>query len=350
MKLSDFDYYLPKNLIAQQPVTPRDSSRLFVLNRQTGEMKHEKFYDIHKYLKSGDVLVLNNSKVIPARLVGQKKTGGKIEIFLLREIKPGIWEALLDRKVVIGDPVSFGDNFKAEVIKLPTAKQRWLVKFDYQGQEFDNLLNKYGSVPIPPYIKSEESESDKIKKQYQTIYVSDDKKGSVAAPTAGFHFMDELITRLEKKGVQFEYVTLHVGLGTFEPVRCENIEEHQMHAEYVEVDAKTLGRLKKAKKSGRRLVTVGTTSTRVLESIFSDDEGDIVEPKGAYHGWVNIFIYPGYQFKAVSAMITNFHLPKSTLLMLVSALAGKDLIKKAYQEAVSKEYRFYSFGDAMLII
>jgi len=350
MKLSDFDYHLPKNLIAQEPVRPRDSSRLLVLKRETGEIKHEKFSALAKYLQADDVLVLNNSKVIPARLIGEKKTGGKIEIFLLREVESGIWEALLNRKVEVGDQVTISDDFRVEVVELPTEKQKWLVKFDCHGQKFDRLLNHYGLVPVPPYVKSKESENEKTTKQYQTIYANDHKKGSVAAPTAGFHFTEELIDELKKKGVQFEYVTLHVGLGTFEPVRCDDIKEHQMHAEYVEVDEKTLGRLKKAKKEGRRLVTVGTTSTRVLESVFADDKSGLQDSRKAYHDWVNLFIYPSYEFKAVDAMITNFHLPKSTLLMLVSALAGQELIKKAYQKAIAKKYRFYSFGDAMLIV
>ncbi|NQV13373.1 MAG: tRNA preQ1(34) S-adenosylmethionine ribosyltransferase-isomerase QueA [Parcubacteria group bacterium] len=344
MKLSEFDYNLPRELIAQEPTTPRDNSRLFVIGRETSEFEHRRFYDLGDYLRAGDVLVLNNSRVIPARLLGRKKTGGHVEVFLLREIESGVWEALLNRKVIIGDQISIADDFPAEVVKLPIEGQKWLVRFTCGDRKFDELLERYGQTPLPPYISPEE-EAEKVKKQYQTIYANPDKKGSVAAPTAGLHFTEELMEKLRTKGVQLEYITLHVGLGTFEPVRTDNIKEHQMHAEYVEVERETVKRLQQAKQEGRRIVAVGTTSVRTLEFLAGrEDQG------AEFRDWVNLFIYPGYEFQSVDGIITNFHLPKSTLLMLVSAFVGQELIKKAYQEAIAQEYRFYSFGDGMLIL
>ena len=357
MQLSEFDYNLPRELIAQKPTTPRDSSLLFVIERETGGFEHRRFCDLDDFLQPGDVVVLNNSRVIPARLIGRKQTGGKIEVFLLREVEGGIWEALLDRKVVIGDQIFIADDFKAEVVKLPVEGQKWLVEFGCQGRKFEQMLERHGQTPLPPYISPADSSTgsmgspqassgqEKIREQYQTIYADPDKKGSVAAPTAGLHFTEGLMARLAKKGVQFEYITLHVGLGTFEPVRSENIKEHRMHAEYVEVEQETIARLRKAKQEDRRIIAVGTTSVRTLEFLAGRKD-----QSAGLHDWVNLFIYPGYKFKLVDGMITNFHLPKSTLLMLVSAFASQELIKKAYQEAIAQKYRFYSFGDGMLIV
>ncbi|MBU1177901.1 tRNA preQ1(34) S-adenosylmethionine ribosyltransferase-isomerase QueA [Patescibacteria group bacterium] len=372
MKLSEFDYYLPRELIAQQPATPRDNSRLFVIRREAGWFEHRRFHDLGEYLQAGDVMVLNNSRVIPARLIGRRETGrlvrsvrssqldqntadkpreagGKVEVFLLQEIGDGAWEALLNRKVIVGEQIIIADGFSAEVVKLPTEGQKWLVKLDCGGRGFDELLEQYGQTPLPPYISPEDPSTDsgqeKIQEQYQTIYADPGKKGSVAAPTAGLHFTESLLEKLQRKGVQLEYITLHVGLGTFEPVRSENIKEHQMHAEYVEVERETVARLQKAKQEGRRIIAVGTTSVRTLEFLARQEDQD-----AEFRDWVNLFIYPGYEFKMIDSIITNFHLPKSTLLMLVSAFAGQELIKKAYQEAIVQKYRFYSFGDGMLIL
>lgn len=343
MKLSQFDYQLPKRLIAQKPAIPRDSSKLLVLNREDESIEHKIFYQIDRYLKRGDVIVLNNSKVIPARLLGNKETGGAIEVLLLNKIEDGIWEILVNKKVKVGDKIFFGRDFFGEIIKLPAKSEKWQLKFNCGGDEFNKNLNKFGAMPLPPYIKRNKFDKQ-VKKQYQTVFASPLKAGSVAAPTAGFHFTKRLIKKLKNNGVKFLYITLHVGLGTFAPVRENNIEKHQMHAEYAEVDQKTLTQLKKAKKEGKRIIAVGTTSTRALESV-------IITPHHKFFkGWIDLYIYPGYKFKFVDAIITNFHLPKTTLLMLVSAFAGTSLIKKAYRQAIKNNYRFYSFGDAMLII
>lgn len=367
MKLSEFDYNLPRELIAQQPTTPRDNSRLFVIEREAGGFEHRQFHDLGEYLQAGDVLVLNNSRVIPARLVGKRETGGlarsvrssqldqntadkpceaggKVEVFLLREIESGVWEALLNRKVIVGEQIIIADEFSAEVVELPVEGQKWIVRFACGDRSFAELLELHGQTPLPPYISSEE-EAKEVKKQYQTIYADPDKKGSVAAPTAGLHFTEKLMDKLRVKGVQLEYITLHVGLGTFEPVRSEIIEEHRMHAEYVQVEREVVERLRRAKQEKRRIIAVGTTSVRTLEFLARQEDQD-----AEFRDWVNLFIYPGYEFKMIDSIITNFHLPKSTLLMLVSAFAGQELIKKAYQEAIAKKYRFYSFGDGMLIL
>jgi len=335
MKLSLFDYHLPRQLIAQKPAKPRDSSRLLVYNRKTKKVIHDYFYSIGKYLRAGDVLVLNNSKVFPARLWGRKPTGGKMEVFLLKKVKGKIWEVLIGGKARrVGLEIKFPKGLKCQIIKkLPAGI--WHVKFNFGGKRFENSINKIGVAPTPPYIKSASNLKD-----YQTVYAQ--KTGSVAAPTAGFHFTKSLMAKLKKQGVQFEYVTLHVGYGTFQPVKVSEIEKHKMHPEYAELDKDTIKRLIEAKRRGRRIVAVGTTSVRVLESL-------IHRPHG-FRGWINTFIYPSYRFKFVDAMITNFHLPKSTLLMLVSALVGRKNVLGIYQRAIKKKYRFYSFGDAMLIV
>lgn len=356
MKLKLFDYYLPRQLIAQKPAKPRDSSRLLVYNRQTEKVIHDHFYNIGKYLKAGDVLVLNNSKVFPARLWGKKPTGGKMEVFLLKKFKDKVWEVLIGGKARrVGLEIKFPKGLRCQIIKkLPAGI--WQVSFNFSGRRFDNIVSKIGNAPTPPYIKQKSNLKD-----YQTVYAQ--KTGSVAAPTAGFHFTKSLMAKLKKQGIQFEYVTLHVGYGTFQLVKVDDIEKHQMHPEFVEVDKDTIKRLMEAKRHGRRIVAVGTTSVRVMESVYRLRTTDY-SPHG-FRGRINTFIYPGYRFKFVDAIITNFHLPRSTLLMLVSAFAsrggggtattckgtaGVKLIKKIYQQAINKKYRFYSFGDAMLIV
>lgn len=344
MKTSDFYYHLPKERIAQKPISPRDYSRVFVLDRKTGKAQHKKFYEIGEFLRAGDVLVLNNSKVIPARLIGRKKqTGGQIEIFLLKKISARTWEVLLgghSRRE--GIEIEFKQGLAGEIIKkLPngiwSSSARWHFRFNQGGKKFKETIKKIGQTPTPPYIKQKSNLT-----KYQTVYAQ--KEGSVAAPTAGFHFTKRLINKLKKKGIQFEYVILHVGFGTFQPVKVKNIEKHQMHPEFVEVKKDVIKRLLQAKKEGRRIIAVGTTSVRVLEIILPK------KPQVGYRAWVDKFIYPGYKFKFTDAMITNFHLPQSTLIMLVCAFAGRKNILKAYEIAKRKKYRFYSFGDAMLII
>ena len=356
MKLKQFDYNLPKNLIAQEPISPRDHSRLLLLSKNNGKIQHKHFYNIIDYLKSGDVLVLNNTKVMAARLIGKKtNTGGKVEVFLLnkhltpalsllrRGSKGEVWQCLVGgHKRKENLEVEFTKGLRAEILQN-NLDGTWQVKFNKSGADFMKLVNKIGRVPLPPYIKREQKlTSDQ--KNYQTIYADDKKIGSVAAPTAGFHFTKKLISELKKKGVQFEYVTLQVGLGTFAPVKVDDITKHKMHAEYIEIDKKTIANIIKAKSENRRIIAVGTTSVRTLESAFKK-----VSVKNQVF-WTNIFIYPGYKFKIVDAMITNFHLPKSTLLMLVSAFVGREKILKAYEEAIKKKYRFFSYGDAMLIV
>jgi len=380
MKLQDFDYYLPKNLIAQKPIRPRDHSRLLLLSKKTGRIEHKHFYDILDYLKPGDILVLNNSKVFPARLLGKKKdTGGKIEVFLLRNNFPSslysadaptdakavagkealadkqggdVWQCLLGgKRRRAGLRVKFSQGLEGRIIK-DNRDGTWEVKFNKGSKEFMRIVDKIGLTPLPPYIKRVvRCRADN--KDYQTVYANDKKIGSVAAPTAGFHFTSALLKKLKKKGVQLEYIVLHVGLGTFAPVKVDDITKHKMHAEWVEADKKTIANIYLAKSEGRRIIAVGTTSVRMLETIFQDKRGSTpklgVEPLNTFHGWTDIFIYPGYKFKVVDALITNFHLPKSTLLMLVSAFAGKKNIDKAYKQAIKRKYRFYSYGDAMFI-
>lgn len=340
MNTSDFHYDLPKELIAQEPIYPRDMSKLLVLNRNSGEIKHTIFKNIIEFVKPGDCLVLNNTRVIPARLFGVKKdTKSGIEFLLLNRKNKDTWEVILrpGKKARIGSKFIFGDSeLTAVVIEILDGGNR-IVEFQYKGL-FENVLEKLGNVPLPPYIKKEL----KDKERYQTVYSK--YEGSAAAPTAGLHFTEELLQKLSDKGITLAYITLHVGLGTFRPVKVKNIEEHKMHSEYFEITKECANAINSAKKKGGRIICVGTTSTRTLESV-ADNNGEIHESKG----WTDIFIYPGYKFKVTDELITNFHLPESTLLMLVSALAGKDNIMNAYTEAISLKYRFFSFGDAMLI-
>ncbi len=340
MRTEEFNYELPKELIAQDPIEPRDASRLMIIHRDTGDIEHKIFRDIEQYLEPGDCLVVNNTKVIPARLKGQKaKTGGQVEIFLLAEVEKDLWEVLVrpGRRLPQGTEVIFGSGrLLARIEKRLTGGER-LVSFHYDG-DFNRLIDELGEVPLPPYITKPLDELDR----YQTIYA--EKRGSVAAPTAGLHFTPELMERLEKRGVIVVAVTLRVGIDTFRPVREEVVEDHKMHSELYSVTKATAAAIDETKKRGGRIVAVGTTSVRVLET--AGETGRLVS------GTANtrLFIYPGYKFKMVDALITNFHLPRSTLLMLVAAFGGRDLMLKAYHEAISNRYRFYSFGDAMFII
>jgi len=366
MKLSDFDYHLPKELIAQSPATPRDHSRLMILDRQKKTISHRHFYNIVDYLKKGDVLVLNNTKVFPARLIGKRKdTGGKVEVFLLKKSKlkvqkskvrvkvqksaGEVWEVLIgNQRKKIGQIISFGHSLKCQIIKR-IDESVWLVEFNKSGKILEKLIDRLGQVPVPPYIKTQDSrlKTQNLRDQYQTVYAK--YQGSVAGPTAGFHFTKSLIFKLRKNGIQIEYVTLHVGLGTFAPVKVNDITKHQMHSEWASIDKKTAQRLNRAKQEGRRIIAVGTTSARTLEA-FSGIMGRLRINSRLPGKWTDIFIYPGYQFKFIDCLITNFHLPRSTLLMLISALADKNFVFKAYRQAIKKKYRFYSFGDAMIVV
>ncbi len=355
MKLKQFDYFLPKNLIAQKPVSPRDRSRLLVLDKKTGKIEHKHFYNIIEYFKAGDVLILNNTKVMPARLIGRRiNTGGKVEVFLLKRLESDVWQCLVGgHKRKENLRLEFRNGLKAVIIKN-NLDGTWQVKFNKSGANFMKLVEKIGLVPLPPYIKrGQKLKSDQM--NYQTVYADDAKLGSVAAPTAGFHFTPALLKKIKNKGVQIEYVTLQVGLGTFAPVKVNDITKHKMHSEWIEAGKKTLENILKAKQDGGRVIAVGTTSARTLESLFSKIpltpfvKGGLKEIRD-YSCWTNIFIYPGYKFKIVDAMITNFHLPKSTLLMLISAFVGRKKILEVYEQAIKKKYRFYSYGDAMLII
>lgn len=341
MYVSDFDYDLPKELIAQTPLKVRDSSRLLVMDKTSGEIRHEHFNNIINYLHKGDVLVLNDTKVIPARLVGVKEeTGAVIELLLLKDLGEDKWECLSKpaKRLKVGTIVSFGDGIlKAQVVqKFDEGLTH--VKLIYDGILME-ILDKLGSMPLPPYIHEKLEENSR----YQTVYAKN--LGSAAAPTAGLHFTPELLKRIENKGIQIAYVTLHVGLGTFRPVEVDNIMDHHMHSEFYVMDEETASILNKAKKEERRIITVGTTSTRTLETIATNNNGEFKSCSGN----TDIFIYPGYEFKAIDCLITNFHLPKSTLVMLVSALASRENILNAYKVAVLEKYRFFSFGDAMFI-
>ena len=340
MKVEDFDYYLPEELIAQTPLVKRDESRLLVLDKETGEVEHKKFYDIIDYLNPGDTLVLNDTKVLPARLIGTKEeTGAVIEILLLKNIEGDKWECLVKpaRRIKEGTIVSFGDGkLKAKCCGVFDAGIRHF-ELIYSGILME-ILEELGTMPLPPYIH-EKLEDQSL---YQTVYAKE--VGSAAAPTAGLHFTEELLEKIKDKGINIAYVTLHVGLGTFRPVSVENIEEHEMHSEFYSMSASVAKLLNETKKSGHNIVAVGTTSTRTLETI-ATKYGEFRE----CNGWTNIFIYPGYEFKGINKLVTNFHLPKSTLVMLVSALAGRENILNAYKIAVDDKYRFFSFGDAMFI-
>ena len=339
MKLTDFNYNLPEELIAQTPIQKRDESRLMLLDKNTGEIQHKIFKDIIDYLEPGDCIVRNNTKVIPARLYGKKETGANVEFVLLKNIQGDIWEAMVrpGNKLHAGAKVVFGDGLlKAEILETLKDGTR-KVNFEYTGI-FNEILDQIGLMPLPPYIHESLKDNDR----YQTVYAK--YNGSAAAPTAGLHFTDELLEKLEQKGVIIANVTLHVGIGTFRPVKVENIEEHHMHSEHYYIKQEDVDKINKAKREGHRIIAVGTTSCRVLESI-AKDNGE-VEPT---EGDTSIFIYPGYEFKCMDALITNFHLPESTLIMLVSAFAGFDNIMNAYNTAVKEKYRFFSFGDAMFI-
>lgn len=340
MKVSDFDYYLPENLIAQHPIEPRDSSRLLVLHRETKKIEHNVFGNIDKYLNPGDTLVINETMVLPARLFATRETGAVIEVVLLNQISIDKWEVLVrpGKKAKVGTKLIFSpDELEAYVVDNTESGGR-ILEFKYSGNFFE-IIDRIGQMPLPPYIKEELVD----KERYQTVYARE--RGAAAAPTAGLHFTNELLKSLEEKGIIIAKVLLHVGLGTFRPVKVENISEHSMHAEYYEIDAVNAEKINNAKKNGNKVISVGTTSSRTLESVALPD-GTVQPGKG----WTDIFIYPGYKFKVVDGLITNFHLPKSTLLMLISAFAGRDLIMDTYREAVEKEYRFFSFGDAMFII
>ena len=339
MELSDFNYYLPEELIAQTPIEKRDESRLMVLDKNTGEIEHKIFRDIIDYWQPGDCLVRNNTKVIPARLYGKKETGANVEFVLLKNLEGDIWETMVrpGNKLHSGAKVIFGDGLlRAEILETLQDGTR-KVKFEYDGI-FNEILDKIGLMPLPPYIHESLKDNDR----YQTVYAK--YEGSAAAPTAGLHFTDELLKKIEEKGISIANVTLHVGIGTFRPVKEKNIEDHQMHTEHYYIKQEDADKINKAKLSGHRVIAVGTTSCRTIETIA--DEKGLVK---ACEGDTGIYIYPGYKFKCLDALITNFHLPESTLVMLVSALAGRENILNAYNEAVKEKYKFFSFGDAMFI-
>lgn len=340
MKVSDFDFYLPEELIAQHPLEKRDTSRLMVLDKKTGDIEHKVFKDIIEYLNEGDTLVLNNTRVMPARLIGAKEgTGGKIEFLLLKRLEGDKWECLAKpgKSAKPGRRFEFGDGkLKCEVLEVLDTGNR-IIEFEYDGI-FEEVLDSLGEMPLPPYIH----ERLEDRERYQTVYSKE--KGSAAAPTAGLHFTEELLKEIKEKGVNIVYLTLHVGLGTFRPVQVDDINDHIMHSEFYQLSKESADIINNTKKNGKRVIAVGTTSTRTLETIAGDD-GTVKEASG----WTDIFIYPGYKYKVVDNLITNFHLPESTLIMLVSALAGRDNVLNAYNEAVKEKYRFFSFGDAMFI-
>jgi S-adenosylmethionine:tRNA ribosyltransferase-isomerase len=342
MKTALFNYQLPEKLIANTPAEPRDQARLLVYNKKKSLTKHVRFFNLSDYLQAGDVLVLNNSKVMTSRLPGTKTTGGIIELLLLKKITPKTWEAMIRGKhLKSGQILQFKQGLQCTLIDK-TSPTTWVIRFNFSGQKLANLIEKYGQVPIPPYIKTSLSQN-KLKKHYQTVYAK--QLGSAAAPTAGLHFTNQLLLKLKKQGVKIVYLTLHVGLGTFAPVKTTNIKDHQMHSEYVEVPKTTIKTLQKAKQTNNRIIAVGTTSIRAIEALADE----ILTSDQPIKKNVNIFIYPGYKFKLVDAIITYFHLPQSTLLMLVSAFVTRPKILKLYKQAIKMEYRFYSFGDAMFI-
>lgn len=340
MKVADFDYFLPEELIAQHPVEPRDASRLLVLHRENGLIEHKIFHEIIDFFQPGDVLVINDTKVLPARIFATRETGAVIEVVLLKQLNYNSWEVLVrpGRKVKPGTRLIFAAGELEAVCRGETEAGGRILEFSFAGNFFA-ILDRIGQMPLPPYIKEKLEDRDR----YQTVYARE--KGSAAAPTAGLHFTHELLSKIEKRGIIIATVMLHVGLGTFRPVKAENVEDHLMHDEYYEVNAENAEKINRAKRQGGRVIAVGTTSTRTLETV-SSENGEVF----AQQGWTRSFIYPGYTFKVVDALITNFHLPKSTLLMLVSALAGRENVLRAYEEAVRLQYRFFSFGDAMLII
>lgn len=341
MKVDAFDYELPEQLIAQTPLIERTASRVLTLHRHTGVIKHHTFQNIIQYLRPGDLLVMNNSKVLPARLFGVKQhTGAKVEVLLLKQEQPNCWEAIVKpgKKVTTGTVICFGERLQAKVMEQRAQGAR-LLRFTYTGHFYEHLA-QLGHMPLPPYIKTQLKDNER----YQTVYAK--HVGSAAAPTAGLHFTQPLLEGIKQYGIRLAYITLHVGLGTFRPLSVTTIEEHVMHAEYYEINANTAQLLNETRQQGGRIIAVGTTSARTLETIAGRFPTVPIAPSS---GWTDIFIYPGYSFKLVQAMITNFHLPKSTLIMLVSALAGRDHIMAAYQVAMEHQYRFFSFGDAMFI-
>lgn len=341
MKLSEFNYVLPEELIAQTPIKKRDESKLMILDREKQTIEHKVFKDIIDYLKPGDCIVRNNTKVLPARLYGKKETGANVEFLLLNRIEGDIWESIVrpGNKLHVGTKVVFGQGLlEAEILDtMPGGTRK--IRFKYDGI-FNEILDEIGLMPLPPYIHESLKENDR----YQTVYAK--YEGSAAAPTAGLHFTDELLEEIKKKGIEIANVTLHVGIGTFRPVKVENIEEHHMHTEHYYIKQEDVEKINRAKQNGGRIIAVGTTSCRVLESI-ADEKTGLVH---TVEGDTGIFIYPGYKFKCIDGLITNFHLPESTLIMLVSAFANRDFIMRAYNEAVKERYHFFSFGDAMLII
>jgi len=345
MKLADFDFYLPEERIAQHPVEPRDASRLMTVDKKAESVNHYHFHQIKALLKAGDVLVVNKTKVIPARLLGLKKeTGARIEVLLLKRMDQQVWEVLVKpgKRLKVGQEVVFGDGVLIGKLVAILDNGNRRMAFTYSGL-FEEVLDDLGKMPLPPYITAELEN----KQRYQTVYAKE--SGSAAAPTAGLHFTDALLQELRDAGVEVLEILLHVGLGTFRPVKTENILEHEMHSEYFQINQSTADRLNLAKKEGRRVIAVGTTVVRTLESAAKWCEEEGKTELSEIEGWTDIFIYPGYKFKQIDALITNFHFPRSTLLMLVSALAGRDLILNAYETAVKEHYRFFSFGDAMFI-
>ncbi|EEB36463.1 S-adenosylmethionine:tRNA ribosyltransferase-isomerase [Anaerococcus hydrogenalis DSM 7454] len=339
MRTEDFDYNLPEELIAQHPADKRDFSRLMVVDRKTGQREDKHFYDIIDYLNEGDLLVMNDTRVIPARLFGHRpEKEEKIEVFLLENIEKDKWEVLVKpgKKMKIGTKCIFSDELSLEVVDIKEDGNR-VVEFSYEGI-FQEILDRLGNMPLPPYIK----EKLKDKERYQTVYSKN--PGSVAAPTAGLHFTKELLKKIEDKGVKLAFITLNVGLGTFRPVKVDDVKNHKMHSEYYQISKESADLINETKKNNKRIISTGTTTTRTLESVFKKN-GQIKEDSG----WTDIFIYPGFKFNVIDCQITNFHLPKSTLIMLVSALANKEIILDAYKDAVEKKYRFFSFGDAMFL-
>lgn len=336
MKTRELDYKFPNELIAEKPASPRDSARLMLIDQKKGSIKHSDFFHLDEFLKKGDVLIFNKSKVFPARVYGKNEKGKIVEVLFLEEVAPKTWEVIIGGRVNNGETIELGHGLTGTFRKNAIA----YILVNKDKEKMFKYLNKYGQTPLPPYIKRKADKKDKL--DYQNIFA--EKVGSAAAPTAGLHFTNRLIKKLEKKGVQLEYVTLHVGLGTFAPVRTENLEDHNIHSEYYEIDAGTAKRLSSAKNEGRRIIACGTTSVRVLESA--------IKNKGikAQRGHTRLFIYPGYKFKFIDGLITNFHTPKSSLLGLVYAFGGEDLIKNSYKEAISKKYRLFSYGDGMLIL
>jgi len=340
LKIEDYSYNLPENLIANKPASKRDHCRLLTLNRITGQINHHQFYDLKEILGPNDVLVLNQSKVFPARLFGRKKTGGKFEILLIRQLSSDSWLIISKPRLTVGQKLIFDHGLEGQILFSEKINGQIEIKFNQKHQEFLQTLDKIGHTPLPPYINNTETEKD-IREEYQTVYAKE--LGSAAAPTAGLHFTKKLLADLKKRGVQIEYVTLHVGLGTFQNLRSENITTKTLHQEFYEITPEVTERLNLAKKQGKRIIAVGTTSVRTLESAYKNNQ--LIPGQSS----TQIFIYPPYKFKFIDALITNFHLPESSLLMLVSAFADKEKIFDAYQEAIKEEYRFFSFGDAMFI-